>query len=190
MTFERALRADVVAAVAALVLLFVMALDWYSSTVGEEARRIEKLSEPEGAAAGTPLREQQEDARIAAEGEERNAWQADGVIDRVILVGLLLSVLLAQVAIFARAARRRFDPPYTPSTLAALVATVTALLVAYRTIQEPGFDERSTVEAGAPLALVALGVIALACISAMRAEEDGTAWREPEDRIGPAAGGS
>ena len=46
MNFSRLLRADVIAAVAALVLLFVMALDWYSADAGKEARRIEELSQP------------------------------------------------------------------------------------------------------------------------------------------------
>ena len=45
--YSRLLRADVIAAVAALVLLFVMALDWYSTVAGKEARRIEELSQPQ-----------------------------------------------------------------------------------------------------------------------------------------------
>jgi drug/metabolite transporter (DMT)-like permease len=112
------------------------------------------------------------------EREEANAWQLDGVIDRVILVGLLATVLLAVGAAFLRAAARRFEPPITPSALAAVAASTTALLIAYRIIQEPGFDERSVVKAGAPLSLVVLAVIALACRSALSEEEAGTAWRE------------
>ena len=64
---------------------------------------------------------------------------------------------------------------------------MTALLVAYRTLQEPGFDSVNTVEAGAPLALIALAVIALAARSAMRAEEEGTAWDEAEEPTASAA---
>ena len=79
MTFTRLLRSDAVAMVAALVLLFVMAMDWYSSTVGERAREIEKLSEPTGGTvADDAQRENQQSAREKAQGEEKNAWQAPG----------------------------------------------------------------------------------------------------------------
>ena len=192
MNFQRLLRADVIAAVAALVLLFVMALDWYSTVAGQEARRIEELSQPSGAAAGQVEREVQESARFAAEGAEKNAWQASGAIDRIILLGLLATVLLAIAAAYLRAAQKRFDPPLTPSALTAVAATLTALLVAYRSFQEPGLDEATTVESGVPLALVVLGVIALSCRAAMREEERGTAWREPAQGASsgpPAAAG-
>jgi hypothetical protein len=181
-SFQRLLRADVIAAVAALVLLFVMALDWYSTVAGKEARRIEALAQPSGAAAGAVERDVQESARFAAEGAERNAWQASGAIDRVILAGLLATVLLALAAAYLRAAGKRFVHPTTPSALAAVVATLTAVLVAYRSFQEPGLDEATTVESGLPLALVVLGVIALSCRAAMGEEERGTAWRE--ERVG------
>lgn len=187
MTFARVLRADVVAMVAALVLLFVMALDWYGTNVGDEARRTEKLSEPQGALGGEVERNQQEDARLIAEREEQNVWQVEGTIDRLILVGLLATIVLAVGAAYLRAAARRFEPPLTPSTFAAVSATVTALLIAYRIIQEPGFDSATTVKAGAPLSLVVLGVIALACRAAMREEEAGTAWREAPDSQAPEA---
>ncbi len=178
MNFQRLLRADAIAAVAALVLLFVMALDWYSTVAGKEARRIEELSQPSGAAAGEVEREVQETARFAAEGAEKNAWQASGGIDRIILLGLLATVLLAIAAAYLRAAGRRFRPPSTPSALAAVAATITAALIAYRSFQEPGLDDGATVEAGLPLALLVLGVIAFSCRAAMREEERGTAWRE------------
>ena len=119
-------------------------------------------------------------AEIVAENEERNAWQESGGIDSIILFGLLATFALAVGTVFVRAAGKRFDPPFTPSAITAIVATLTALLVVYRTVQEPGFDDANTVEAGAPLAVVALALIALAARSAMRAEEEGTAWVEPE----------
>ena len=180
MNLERLLRADIVAGVAALALLFVMATDWYSTNIGNEARRIEQLSEPQGGAGGQLERENREDARLAAEQEERNAWQESGTIDRAILLGLLATVILALASAVLRAAGRRFEPPGTPTTATAMAATLTALLVAYRTIQEPGFDEATTIESGAPLAIIVLAVIALACRSAMEAEADGSAWLEPE----------
>jgi hypothetical protein len=194
---------------AALALLFVTAMDWYSTTTGEEARRIEELAEPEGAAGGQVEREVQEDARVTAEGAEKNAWQADGAIDRLILVGLLLTAALGVVAAFAAARPpggergepdrggapdagsepergrepeperasepdpergREADRGAAAAGLAGIAASATALLVTYRILQEPGFDASTTVQAGAPVALVVLGVIALASALTLRAE--------------------
>jgi hypothetical protein len=159
---------------AALALLFVTAMDWYSTTGGEEARRIEELSDPEGAAGGEVEREVEESARIAAEGAEKNAWQVDAPIDRLILVGLLLSAALAVVAAFAAAREPRGEgggPRGLASAgLAALLAAATALVVIYRILQEPGLDVSTTVKAGAPLALILLGVIALSGALTLRSE--------------------
>ena len=125
--------------VAALALLLVMAMDWYSSTVGERAREVEKLSEPSGGTvADDTQRENQQRPREQAQGEEKNAWQAPGLIDKLILIGLLGTIVLAVAGAWLRAAGRRFEPPSTPATATAVVATVTGLLVAYRIIQEPG----------------------------------------------------
>jgi hypothetical protein len=186
MTFERLRIADWVALVAALALLFVLALDWYSTPMGREARRIEQQNQPHGALGGEIAREVQSEARLAADKAERNAWQADAGIDRVILVALLLTAGLGVAAAFFRAAGRRFEPPWTPSALAALGALIGALLVAYRIIQEPGVDEVTTVQAGAPLAVAVLGALALASAIGMRAEEAGQAFREPRRRPEPA----
>jgi hypothetical protein len=187
MTFERLRVADWVALVAALALLLVMALDWYSTPMGREARRIEQQNVPHGALGGEIAREVQSEARLAAQKAEQNAWQADGGIDRVILVALLLTAGLGVAAAFFRAAGRSFDPPWTPSALAALAAVISALLVAYRIIQEPGVDQVTTVQAGAPLAVAVLGAIAFASAAVMRAEEAGRAFREPRRRPEPAA---
>lgn len=178
MNYSRLLRADVIAALAAFALLFVMAMDWYSTAAGDEARRIESISDPSGGLGGEVEREVQDSASIAAEGEEKNAWQAAGAIDRVLLVLLLATAVLALAAAYLRAAGKRFSPPTTSSALAALAAVVAGLLVAYRIIQEPGFDDATVVKAGAPLALIVLGVIALAGRAAVRREETGTAWDE------------
>jgi hypothetical protein len=59
---------------------------------------------------------------------------------------------------------------------------VTALLVTYRILQEPGLDVASTVQAGAPLAVAVLGVLTFAAASGMRAEEAGNPFREPKPR--------
>jgi multisubunit Na+/H+ antiporter MnhB subunit len=161
--------AQVVAFVAALALLFVMAMDWYSTTIGDEARRIEGLSQPQGALGGEVERRAREDARLAAEGEERNAWQADGLIDDVILVLLLATVAITFLVVLRRLGEREPRPGLT--AVGALAAAAAALLVAYRMWQEPGFDELTTVKAGAPLAIVVLGVISLALATAFREEE-------------------
>lgn len=188
MTFSRLLRSDAVAMVAALALLLVMAMDWYSSEVGQRAREIEKLSEPSGGSvADDTQRENQEGAREAAQAEEKNAWQAPGFIDKLIVVGLLGTIILAVAGAWLRAAGRRFEPPSTPATATAVVATVTGLAVVYRIIQEPGFDETTTVQAGAPLALVVLGVIALASRESMRRETAGTAWQDDAATSQPEA---
>ena len=176
MTFARLRATDWVAFAAAIALLFVMAIDWYSTVAGEEARRIEGLSSnPVGALGGEVQREVQVDARVSAEAAEKNAWQASGVIDRVILVALLATTVLGVLAAFGRAGGRDGGGRVLPlSALTALLASISALLVLYRMIQEPGLDESTVVKAGAPLALVVLGVIALASAMSLRADDRDT----------------
>ena len=178
MTFARVRAADWAALVAALGLLFAMAADWYSTPQGREARWIERLADPQGALGGESERRAQEDARVAAEGAERNAWQEEGLIDRLILVALLVTIALAVAAAFLRAAGRSFETPWTPSGVAAVAAAGAGALVSYRLSQEPGLDVGTTVEAGGPLALVALGALALSSALALRNEEAGRAFRE------------
>jgi hypothetical protein len=179
MTFARLRTADWLAMLAALVLLLVLAADWYSNAQGDEARRVERLSQgaPPGEG-GTIEREVNDDARVIAEGQERNAWQADGTIDRIILIMLLATVALALAAGFLRAAGKRFEPPWTPSAVAAIAAAVGALLVTYRIVQEPGVDDISTIKAGAPLAVMALALIAFACSRGLKHEEEGEPFRQ------------
>jgi len=175
MSFARLHPADWVAFVAALALLFATAADWYSTEGGRQAREFEQGAPARGEGA-----ELADDAAAAAEGEERNAWQADGAIDRTILVAVLGTAALAIMAAFARAAGRRSGDGIGLTAWAGMAAALTALLVLYRVIQEPGFDEVNTVEYGAPLALGLLGVIAFACAMSVRAEEEegGTELRE------------
>ena len=183
MTFARLRTADWVAFVAALALLFTTAADWYSTKTGEEARRIERLAQPSGGQAGEIQREVEEDASTVAEGQERNAWQADAAVDRAILIGLLATSALAILAAFTRAAGRRYRSGISPSALAGLSAAGTALLVLYRVLQEPGFDDATTVQIGAPLALAVPGLIAFACALAVRAEDEGSELRIDHSRF-------
>jgi hypothetical protein len=175
MTFARLRLADWVVLLAALALLLVTAADWYSTVGGEQAREFERGAPAQGEGA-----ELADDAAAAAEGEERNAWQADAGIDRVILVALLATALLGVYAGFMRAAGRRYEGALSPTAWAGMAAAITALLVLYRVLQEPGFDEVTTVQFGAPLALGVLGVMAFASASSVRAEEEGTEFREVE----------
>jgi hypothetical protein len=173
--FERLARGHVVAAVAALVLLLVMAMDWYGSTAADLARQVGNSAKTSGAQAGEEGRAVKEDADRIIARDEKNAWQEGRFFDRVLLVLLLASVFLPLYAAAHRAAGRRSTPQLTPSSVAAVVAAVTAVLVAYRIVNEPGADLTTTVKLGAPLALIALAGIGLGAGSAFQGEAD---WAE------------
>jgi hypothetical protein len=167
-TFARLRRADWVVFVAALALLFTTAADWYSTEAGEEARRIEAQARSgNGANPGEVEQEIEQDAGALAEAQERNAWQEDAPIDRIILIGLLATSALGVGAAFWRASGRGSDG-LGAFGLAGLFAFATALLVLYRIVQEPGLDPITTVKAGPPLALGVLGVIAFGCAISLR----------------------
>lgn len=183
MTLARLTRGDVIAAVAALSLLLVMSLDWYGTATGDDARRIQEQVEPRenGVGSGAITRGLEETARITAENEEKTAWQAYGFTDLVLFAAAVLALLAA----FARAAGKRFDPPASPSGMAAIVGAVGALLVAYRIVQEPGNDNVTTVKFGVFLGLLAVTALTLGALSGLKAEQDGSAWAEPEQRAEP-----
>src|SRR5690349_9826049 len=141
-------------------MLFVMAIDWYSTATGEEARRIESITDdPSGAEGGEIDRRLNEDARFVAEGEEKNAWQANATIDRIILGLMLATFVLTILTAFTRWMGGKPTKGLGPAGLTAILASITALLIAYRIVQEPGLDAATHVKAGAPLALLTLGVI-------------------------------
>ena len=161
-----------IALAGALLLMLVMAMDWYSTAQGDEARRIESITEnPSGAESGEIDRRLNEDARAVAEGEEKNAWQADALIDRILLGLMLAAILFAVLAAIARAAGAKPTKGLGPAGLAAIFAAAAAVAVTYRIIQEPGLDAGTNVKAGAPLALLALAMIALGSSYALRADE-------------------
>ena len=171
MTFLRLSRGHVVAAVAALALLLVTAVDWYTSDAGEEARRIESITEPPAPGLqGEIDREVLESSSITAEQEEANAWQADGALDRIVLVLVIATVVLALLAAAVRARERR-PGRLAPSVLAAGVAAVAALLLMARII-DVGSQPGGQVEIGAPLALVALAALAIGAARAARVERE------------------
>ena len=165
MTFERLRPSDWVVFVAALALLFTTAPDWYSTTRGEEARQIQKQARQRRLRRAATS---SSDCRAPlAEAQERNAWQEDALIDRIILIALLATSALGVGAAFWRASGRGSDG-LGAFGLAGLAACITAVLVLYRIIQEPGFDDLTTVKIGAPLALGVLGVMAFACATSLR----------------------
>ena len=166
MSLARLSPGHAVAALAALALVLVMAMDWYGSTLGDEARRVEERTQPSGAEGGQIARRLEADARILAEREERNAWQTREPLDAIVLTALLAAAALGLGAAAARAADRRW--PLSAS--AAVAAGVAAGLVAVRMVEEPGLDEVTTIKAGAPLALLTLGAMSLASLAASRPE--------------------
>jgi hypothetical protein len=166
---QRLRGADWLAWLAALVLVCSLALDWYSTRTGEEARRVEQLAEPSDRPSGQAEQEIREEARIVAEGEERNAFQPAAAIDRVVLVVLIAAALLAFAGVIARAAGGGAGPSLQAAALAAGAGTA---LVAYRMVQEPGLDVATTVKPGALVALLAAGVLALAARAAAQAEPE------------------
>ena len=104
MRLERLTRGHVVAAVAALVLLLVMAMDWYGSTQADQARQISAAANPNGAESGEVGRNIRADAATIIARDEKNAWQETATIDRVLLVLLLVTVALPPVGLGSAAA--------------------------------------------------------------------------------------
>ena len=178
MRLERLTRGHVLAAVAALLLLLVMAMDWYGSHQADQARQIKASANPSGAEAGEVGRAVQQDAQAIIARDEKNAWQTSATIDRVLLAFLLLTVLLPLAAAALRADGRRFEPPFTPSAASAVTAVIAALLVAYRIIQKPGADSATTLKIGPALALIALAVVGLGSAAAFQKEADWAAMRQ------------
>jgi hypothetical protein len=168
----------VVAVVAAFALMLVTAMDWYTTKLGEERREAERNAE----ALQRVEPDLDEEASRLAEEEERNAWQEDGALDRVLLIVLLATVGAAVLAALAYAAGRRFKPPLAPTVALAGLALLGELLVTYRIVQEPEDDNITEVVAGPPLALLCLGAISFGAFWAMREEgrapgEGKAGWR-------------
>jgi hypothetical protein len=173
LTFLRLSRWDWVAFVAALGLLLVMSADWYTTKQGQECRRIEQLQPPaSGVQGGAISGDVRRAARECAEKREKNAWQASGAIDRFILVVLLVGIASAVAAGFFRAAGRRYEPPLTPSAVAAGAGLLGALLVLYRILQPPGLNSAAVVKWGAPAGLALVGIMGIAARAASVVERE------------------
>ena len=173
-------RGHAIALVGALALILVVgAVDWYGTELGDEAQRIEEATDDaSGAEAGEVDRRLNEEGEFISDRETDKAWEADAVIDRVILGLLLLTILLTVATVLARSAGGRATKGLGPPGLSALAATIGAILVAYRIVQEPGLDEGTTVKIGPLLALFALAAIAIGMSSALRQDEEETSSGE------------
>jgi hypothetical protein len=168
MTFTRLGRGDLLAMVAALALLLVMATDWWTTKLGEQARDVQSKILPQVNNDGsTPTESAKEGA--FADSQEKNAWQAGALIDRLILIALVAAAVLAIVAAWARAADRRLGPP-SPSAVASIVGLAACLMLVYRILQPPGLNAAAVVKAGAPLGLLCVGLLTIGARVAARGE--------------------
>jgi hypothetical protein len=186
-TFRRLSAGHLIAFVAALALLLAMAPDWYTDKVAEQDRLVQHQIVPQINRETVPSQSQLH--AEAAEKREKNAWQASGAIDRVILILLLATAVLAIAAAFLRAAGRRVGPP-TPSALATLTGLVACALVAYRIFDPPGFNQAAVVKWGAPLGLICVGIVAIGSRMAVRAEREAPLVDAPAADAPPSPAGA
>jgi drug/metabolite transporter (DMT)-like permease len=167
MTFLRLNRGQLLAMVAALALLLVMAMDWYTTKPGEVARDAASKVEPQVNVETVPSESKK--LNTFAETQEKTAWQADGLIDRIILLALLAAVACALLAAWVAAAGKKVGPP-SPSALASVLGLLACVLIVYRIIQPPGLNSAAVVTAGAPLGLLCAGLLAFGARVAVRDE--------------------
>jgi hypothetical protein len=174
-TFLRLNRGQLLAMVAALALLLVMAMDWYSTKAGDAARDAASKVQPQVNVETVPSETSK--LNTFAETQEKTAWQADGLIDRLILIALLGAVVSAVVAGWLAAAGKKLGPP-SPSALASVLGLLACVLIVYRIIQPPGLNAAAVVKAGAPLGLLCVGLLAFGARVAVRDERLGRAESE------------
>ena len=108
-----------------------------------------------------------------AEGEEKNAWQADALIDRILLGLMLAAIVLSPCSPRSRAppAPNRRRASARPALAALFAAARGRRCVAYRIIQEPGLDAGDEREGGRAAGALALAMIALGSAYALRADD-------------------
>jgi drug/metabolite transporter (DMT)-like permease len=186
-TFRRLTAGHTIALVAALALLLAMAPDWYTDKQGEQFRDVEQNLSPRFDQESVPSERVKE--AEAAEKHEKNAWQADALIDRAILLLLLASAGLAIAAAFLRAAGRSVGPP-SPSALASVTGLVASALIAYRIFQPPGLNVAAVVKWGAPLGLVCVGMVAIGSRIAVRSERERPAEEAARTDAPPSPAGA
>jgi len=182
-----------VAFVAALALMFIMAGDWYSTADGVRAREIEHNVGKGLPGWGLVDRAAVDDARLEAEKAERNAWQVASFLDALVLVALLATVALAIAAAALQAAGRTFDPRRSPSSAAGAAAAAAFVLVVAQAAARLDPDSDDVFQVGLPLAVMALGAIALGSAMAVRdaldeGEHGGSPPRSRPSGAGPTGG--
>lgn len=186
MSFERLTKGDALAWIAGLALLFVTAVDWYSTVLGNAAREVQHDVQVPGGPIGSEIPSTvQDQARLVAQAQEKNLWQVHGAIDRLMLIVLLAAAACAALAAIMRVAGRRYKGGFTPSAAAALLSALGIALVLYRIVQQPGDNQVTTLKSGPWLAFVALGLICVGASLAWRAEQDGSAWRNESAPAAP-----
>ncbi|MFL5885170.1 MAG: hypothetical protein ACJ77M_08885 [Thermoleophilaceae bacterium] len=195
MTFLRLTRWNWIAFIAALALLFTMSTIWWTSAQAQECRRGERLQTPPAVLRGPQSdqfgRDVRQSARDCAAKAERNAWQADGAADRILLAFLLVTVGAAVVAAFLRATGRRVHPPRTPSAIASVAGLTAALLLLYRILQPPGPNAGAVVEGTAYIGFILVAVVAFASrIAALREREPQVASADGADSSASSDGAS
>jgi hypothetical protein len=189
MTFTRLGRGDLLAMVAALALLLVMASDWYTTKLGEQARDVQSKILPQVNNETVPSESEKEGA--FADSQEKNAWQADGLIDRLILIALVAAAVLALLAAWARAAGRSVRlGPWSPSAVASIVGLAACLMLAYRILQPPGLNSGAVVKVGAPLGLVCIGLLTIGARVATRGEASAAPATPPAPEAARTGSGS
>jgi hypothetical protein len=187
-TFARLTRGDWLALAAALALLLVMSLDWYSTDAGEQAREDAAQTSPQGGPVSTETAKAiDDDAKIIADRAEKNAWQADPFADRVILLFLLATVALAIASAFLAAADFQFRQPWTPRALLTGLGLFTVLLVAARIVQKPSAEIGAVVKLGAPLGLACTGLVVIGARIAWNTEREGLGTAAERDDTGERA---
>ena len=117
-----------------------MALDWYSTNLGDEARRKESSRSP-GRRGGEIDRKIDEEARTSPRAQEQNAWQVDGRSTGHPARPRWRRSSSRSPPPITRAGRRQAAERLQPGRRSRPFGTITALLIAYRIIQEPGFDD-------------------------------------------------
>jgi hypothetical protein len=187
-TFLRLSRWNWIAFIASLALLFTMSQLWWTTHQAQECRRGERLQTPPAVLRGPQSDQFGHDLRQSAQNcaakGERNAWQADGAVDRLLLIVLLVAIAAAIVAAFMRAAGRHVEPPRTPSAVAAVAGLTGALLLLYRIFQPPGPNSAAVVKGAAWLGLLLVAILALAARIAAVAEREAPEGT-PDDTAAP-----
>ena len=173
MSFDRLHRGEMVALAAALCLLLVMALTWYSTGLAHEAQKIESQAKVTRGFTGEFDATLREDARLVVQSQQRSAWQPDSTLDWVGVGLLCLAAGSAIAAAFLRADGREGRFSLHPTAVAAFLGALAALFLMVRIIERPIAEAGTTVEIGAYLGLVCLGALTLGAALAARAHLTG-----------------